>query len=144
MSAMTPGTRHTFGTGLLVFAVLSSGCATTRAARLYNLDTPDVITASYRSNGSGHGAIWIGPTLETASCSGEYSTVDTSGVGWGAIYGNGAPVNVIALSSSGRYPGVAVVRCADGRVIQCEYLTGLSAGAGSCRDNRGHHYRLLF
>lgn len=130
-----------------IFAVALSlvGCTSIKQARLYDLDQAQpVLVATYKTNGGGKGPIWIGDSLEQASCKGEYVTVQKGAVGWGTIFNASGPRVGVGASTDTDQPGQAIVTCTDGRVIECEYLTGPSAGGGACRDNRARRYRLMF
>ena len=72
---------------ILLFAMV--GCAST--ARLYNLDTGEVLNATFESNGTGHGQITVA-TPEGKMLSGEYTTISgmdfSSGFGTAGISGS--------------------------------------------------------
>ena len=123
-----------------------SGCTATRNARLYGLDAADVLTATYKANGSRHGPIWIGETLQTATCKGEYVTVPHGSGGWGMIYGKGGPTFVTTSLTETDQQGHAIVTCDDGRVIEFEYITSALTGGGhgACEDNTSRRYRVMF
>lgn len=138
--------RHAAKICLMGVAVAALGCTVVRNARLYDLQSADVLTATYKSNGTGHGNIWIGPTLENADCKGEYVTVPQGTEGWGMIYRGITPTLVTTGTASTDQAGRAVVTCRDRRVIECEYITSswTAKGSGACQDNQGHRYRLIF
>jgi hypothetical protein len=132
---------------LLALASLGClGCAVTRQARLYDVDSPNVLVAGFRDAGMGHGPIWIGEKLESATCRGEYVTVPHGTNGWGTIYGQRGFATVAGAATDTDQPGRAIVSCSDGRVIECEYVTSslTGSGNGACRDNRARRYRLMF
>lgn len=122
-------------------ACLLSGCAVTRMARLYDLDTASILKASYR--GHSHGLLTI-TQPDQAACSGEYSAVGRSDVGWGAIYSGTTVTQAVVATQEGEARGQAVATCADGTVFECEFVAGSGSGHGSCRDNKMHRYRLMF
>ena len=128
----------------MIAAILAGGCTVVKNARLYDLDAASVLTATYKTNGSGHGPISIGTTEQAADCKGEYVTVPHGAGGWGTIYGNGGPTFVVTALTDSDQPGRAIVTCTDGRVIECEYVTSATAGRGACQDNKDHRYRLMF
>jgi hypothetical protein len=128
----------------IVVLVCAAGCTATRNARLYDLQSADLLIATYKMNGSGHGPIWIGTTQQTADCKGEYVTVASGSTGWGAIYGAGGPTVVTTSRTDDEQRGRAIVTCSDGRIIECEYVTGSTAGHGSCQDNQSRRYRVMF
>jgi hypothetical protein len=104
-----------------------------------------VLTASYRSNGTGRGAIFLGDP-NRPDCKGEYVTVSGGDSAWGAIFAGGTTAQGVALSTANDQRGRAVMSCVDGRVFTCEYVTSALTGAGhgACRDNQAHTYRLMF
>lgn len=129
----------------LLGVLVITGCTYTLNGRLYDLDSGDLLTATYQTNGSGKGPIWIGPSKSTADCRGEYVTVARGATGWGTIYRGTSPSTVVTTVSETDQMGSAVVTCRDSRVIECEYVTSTSgSGSGHCRDNRNRRYRLMF
>lgn len=134
-------------------ATLSAGCAITASARIYNLDSAEVMQASFRYTGSGKGPISVMKPNGTA-CAGEYVTVAGGSVGWGAIFGtvysaagSGTGSGTVITSQMDLMQrGAAVARCDDDMVVECEYLTvaGRAQGFGACKDNRNGRYRLMF
>lgn len=128
----------------LVIACASSACV--MSGRLYDLENGAVLPANYRDSGSGKGRIWLGPSEKAATCSGEYRTIPQGSMGWGNIYSGGNVSTVSTMLTSTDQPGVAVVSCSDGKVIECEYVASAVTGGGSgrCQDNRGRRYRLMF
>lgn len=131
--------------GVVCLALLVAGCAT-RTARLYDLQSAEVVTATFRTNGTGHGPIWLGESFASAVCKGEYVTVPQGSAGWGTIYNGAGAGTVTTTLMSTDQQGSAVVSCTDGRVIECEYVTSALSGRGhgSCQDNQAHHYRAMF
>lgn len=130
---------------VVLAAITASGCAVTRTARLYDMATPNVMTAQYRSSGTGRGPIFTG-TREQPVCSGEYVTVAGGDTTWGAIFSGGTVAQALAVSTANDQRGSAVLTCPDGVVITCEYVTSATSnsGHGACRDNREKQYRLMF
>lgn len=135
---------------LFVFSSLLAGCVTT--ARLYNLDTGEVLNAKFQNNGTGHGTI----TARTASgqtLTGEYSTISgmsySSGFGSATVSGGGgfawATAQGFAFNMPGKQYGTATV-VGNGLVIEVVYEVDpwTSHGTGVGRDNKGGRYRLQF
>jgi hypothetical protein len=96
---------------LVSSALIVAACTVIHNARLYDLASANVLVASYKSNGSGHGSIWIGETEQSATCRGEYVTVPAGSTGWGTIFGTGGPSVIAArvLASDGCRRGRARV-----------------------------------
>ena len=127
-----------------------SGCVT--SARLYNLDSGEVLTATYENNGSGHGQI----TVRTPSGQilvGEYTTISgasySSGFGTATVSGNGGYAWAAAQGFSFNQPGQqfgSATAVGGGLVIDIVYAvdpwTGHGQGVG--KDNRAGRYRVLF
>ena len=136
---------------LVLVAGLTWGCATTKTARLYDLDSARVLRAVYEDRGSGRGPITM-ESPDGVTCEGEYSTVARGSIGWGTIFataqGQGGTASgtgsVIALEIENAQRGMAIATCTDSVVIECEYLTSRAGGYGGCRDNNGRRYRLMF
>jgi hypothetical protein len=135
---------------LALCALLLAGCATT--ARLYNLDTGEVLNASFENYGTGHGQI----TVKTASgnlLSGEYSTISgagfSSGVGTATVTGSEgyawATAQGFSFNQPGQQYGSATV-AGDGLVIDIIYVVDPWSGHGHgvARDNRGGKYKVQF
>jgi hypothetical protein len=129
---------------LCLLAVLAPACA--HQARLYRLDSTDMLLATFKDTGSGAGPVWVGADRKTSPCQGEYSTASAGSTTWGAIYAGGDVATGALRTEGDSAKGAAVIRCQDGRVIECEYVTDAMAakGTGACRDNAGHRYRLMF
>jgi hypothetical protein len=133
-----------------LLVVFLTGCGE-KYARLYDLKTGEVLTAKYK--GSGHGSIAL--TLVSGEIlQGEFHTFTEGEIGWGAVYASvygpaessGSSGSGTALFGSARstQQGTAIVVGNQGTVIECEYKTSSSGGAGACKDNRGNLYRLMF
>ena len=132
-------------TAVLVGCLLA-GCVVSRQARLYDLQSAEILNATYRYSGTGRGRIWLGESQESATCSGEYVTVPAGAESWGAIYSEGTATTVAASTTSSDQRGRAILTCEDGRLIECEYVTSSLSGAGSgtCLGNDSRRYRLMF
>ena len=129
---------------LAAVMLMAGGCV--RSARLYNLNEPEILEAHFKDSGTGHGTAWIGQKEKTARCRGEYSTVPGGSSAWGTIYTSAGVVSASAVALENEQRGQAILQCADGRVIECEYVTSAVSGGGhgACRDNRDARYRLMF
>jgi hypothetical protein len=138
---------------LAVSALPGLGCVMTLGARVYNLDSGEVLEATFRYTGSGKGPVEF--TLPSGvSCSGEYVTVAGGSTGWGSVfasvYGPGGAATGTATALGGsienKQRGSAVATCPGGRVFECEYVTSAwsAQGYGACKDNLGQKYRLMF
>lgn len=117
-------------------------------ARLYDLETAEVIQAKFIYSGTTSGNIsFVLPSGEKFE--GEYSTVPSGSITWGSIYthANGGGSSEVR-SKSLKYYGSAVLISDKKTVIECEYVTNSSRynpqGHGACRDNRGKKYKLMF
>ena len=135
---------------LLVVTVTISACATT--ARLYNLDTGEVLNASFENYGSGHGKITV-VTPSGKQLSGEYSTIsgmsyssgfgsvsatDSGGYAWAAAQG-------FSFNQPGKQFGSATL-VGDGLVIDIVYVVDpwSSHGHGVGKDNKGRKWKIQF
>lgn len=129
---------------LLLAVVACCGC--TYAARLYDVQSGGPpLPAKFKWNGSGHGGIEI--TLPSGEvCTGEYVTVADDTTTWGSVFSAGSTVNGYAVTTQGKQRGSAIVTGNKGTAIQCEYVTSAMSpsGYGSCRDNGGKIYKLMF
>lgn len=130
----------------IAVALLACG-ACVHQARIYNVDSGQILIASFKYSGTGNGDLWLGTTsFKAAACKGEYVTVPSGDFGWGNIYSGGQMAMAQISSMSADQRGSAVATCVDGTVYQCEYVTSAytAKGSGACRDNRGTNYRLMF
>lgn len=130
--------------------LLLTACVTT--ARLYNLDTGEVLNASYSSYGTGHGKITL-TRPNGQKLTGEYSTLSdtqmTTSFGSAGVSSGGqyawATGQGFSFTTPGRQYGSAVC-VGDGLVIEVVYTvdpwTGHGQGVG--KDNKGGKYRLQF
>lgn len=127
------------------------GCALT--ARVYNLDTGQVITATFMYSGSGRGSVeFVLPSGEV--CKGEYVTVAGGTTSWGSVfatvYGPGGSATATGTgygrSIENMQKGTAIAIGNRGAVIECEYVTSAygAQGYGACKDNKGNRYKLMF
>lgn len=127
-----------------------AGCATT--ARLYNLDTGEILNASFEDYGTGHGSI-------TASMSngkklnGEYTTISgmgySTGFGTATATGSGGYAWATAQGFSFNQPGQqfgSATLVGDGLVIDIVYVVDpwTSHGHGVGKDNKGGKYKVQF
>ncbi|MDZ7413093.1 MAG: hypothetical protein ONB15_06100 [candidate division KSB1 bacterium] len=129
---------------LLAVALMTTGC--TYAARLYDIQAGgSPIAAKFKWSGSGKGKVEM--TLPSGEVLvGEYVTVADDTMTWGLVFIAGATVNGYAVTTQGKQRGTAIVTGTQGTTIQCEYVTSAvsPSGYGSCRDNRGKIYKLMF
>ena len=129
---------------LLVSSVVGGGC--TYAARLYDVQAGGPpVPAKFKWSGSGRGRIEIRlPSGEV--CTGEYVTVADDTTTWGSVFVAGSTINGYAVTAQGKQRGTAIVTGNQGTTIQCEYVTSATSpsGYGSCRDNGGKIYKLMF
>ena len=109
------------GLTLVMSLAVTVGCATTHQARAYNLETGQVIPATFGYTGSGKGPIQFQfPSGET--CSGEYVTLAGGTTAWGSIYGT-VYTSYSSAQVDSAQKGSAIATCPDGVVIECEYVT---------------------
>jgi len=137
---------------LVAVVALSLSCGA-RKARLYNLDSGQVLNASFTWGGSGKGKLTI-VMPDGEQCTGEYVTVPEGSSTWGSVfgtvYGPGGSVSGSAtgysVSVEGKQKGTAIATSNKGTVIECEYVTSSWSpqGYGACQDNKGTVYRLMF
>lgn len=141
----------------LLVAVLNVGCAVNIMvpARLYDLQSAEVINATFNFRGTTHGTIDF--TLASGErFVGEYQTTTGGASGWGSVYSlvwtPAGPVSGVRQArvavNPNEYTGTAVARSDQRRLFECEYITNNSRsrphGQGACRDNQGHAYKLMF
>lgn len=135
-----------------VFA--ASACVIMKTARIYDLDTGNILQASFKYSGSGKGPITVAKP-DGATCAGEYVTVAGGTTGWGTVFATVYPPGGRATTATGTVitsnvenmqKGSAVASCSDGMVMECEYVTsaGRAQGYGACTDNHGARYKLMF
>ena len=127
-----------------------AGCTTT--ARLYNLDTGEVLNASFENNGSGHGQI-TATTATGKPLVGEYTTISgasfSSGFGTASARGGGgyawATAQGFSFEQPGQQYGSATV-VGDGLVIDIVYVVDPWSGHGHGvgKDNHGGKYKVQF
>ena len=132
-------------------------CSCVSSARLYPANegaTPlGVLEATYQDNGLGRGEITI-PLPDGEVLKGEYSTVDGSAYGFGAVYGSVYGTGGAAYGSAtgtsfgiaGSSPGIASLFGSKGTSMQCEYFVNsmTGSGGGACKDSKGRLWRLHF
>lgn len=134
----------------LILVFLIAGCVTT--ARLYNLNTGEILNATFENSGGGHGNI-TATAQDGRKFTGEYSTISgasySSGLGVGSAAGSGgyawATAQGFSFNQPGQQYGSAVV-VSDGSVIEIVYVVDPWSGHGNGvgRDNKGGVYRLQF
>jgi hypothetical protein len=137
--------KHPFPAAVILAVAVFSGCVST--ARLYNLDSGEVLAARFKNYGTGHGEITV--TLpDGKELKGEYSTLDNSSSSFGTNVTSGSYGWATSQGFSFSVPhtqyGSAVV-AGSGFVIDVVYQVDiLSHGFGVAKDNKGGHYRLQF
>ena len=130
---------------ILLVSFFLCGCTIHHEARLYDLETGDVILvkAYIRGNRAIDEA-----TLPTGErCKGESVSGRGGSVTWGNIYSyyyGSTSYSSSTISLSQR--GVMTMVCEKGIVFDCEFVVSFFAiqGHGICKDNRGKYYRLIF
>jgi hypothetical protein len=132
--------------GLCLLVFFSVGC--TLQARLYNLSTGEVTSATFTYGGSGRGK--ISAVLGSGEqLKGEYITFVHAPLNWGSIYadvyGTGGAAYTNGTDQKANQYGTAVVTGNQGFVADCEYATtALVHGSGACKDKQGTLYKLIF
>jgi hypothetical protein len=145
------------GHACLLASVIGVGCAVNMLvpARPYDLQSADVINATFNFHGTTHGTIDF-VLASGEHFTGEYHTTTGGASGWGSVYSllwapGGAVTQVRqghVTVSPNEYTGTAIARSGQGRLFECEYVTNNSRhephGQGACRDNQGRAYKLMF
>lgn len=128
---------------LVMLSLCVSLSARTKQGRLYNLETGVQTPLTYTDSGKGRGTITA--TIAGELLKGEYSTVASGTVGWGAIYNSAGTATALATSISRKQEGTAILTGDKGTVIDCEYVTSPNGhGSGACKDNHGVKFKLMF
>lgn len=136
----------------LLVAIIAAltGCAST--ARLYNLDTGEVLNASFENYGTGFGRITV--TLpDGRKLAGEYTTISDMGYSAGFstanVSGAGgyawATAQGFSFNQPGKQFGSATV-VGHGMVIDVVYVVDpwTAHGHGIGKDNKGGKYKVQF
>jgi hypothetical protein len=141
---------------ILLILLPIGGCTIHHQARLYDLETGNVILVNSRIRGNRaiteavlpNGVHCRGECVSGgegfASFGGAYSSANLFS-SWGNIYGYGfTSYSSTTIPLSQRGVGVSI--CDDGTTMECEYrvMSFAVQGHGICRDNRGKYYRLIF
>lgn len=135
---------------LAIIAITISACATT--ARLYNLDTGEVLNASFENYGTGHGRITV-VTPSGNKLSGEYTTISgmsySSGFGSASASGSGGYAWATAQGFSFNQPGKqfgSATLVGEGLVLDIVYVVDpwSSHGYGVGKDNKGGKWKIQF
>ena len=129
----------------LCIAFLLFGCAST--ARLYNVETLEVIYLDFKISVSGHGKI-TGKLPNGKELAGEYSSLSEGSTSAGSVGSEGYEW-AITQGFSFNQPDVqygSATLVGDGLVIEIVYaaLKWTSHGSGVGRDNQGGRYRVRF
>jgi hypothetical protein len=130
---------------ILLVSFFLCGCTIHHQARLYDLETADVILVKVYIRGNRAIDEATLPTGER--CKGESVSGGAGSVTWGNIYSyyyGSASYSSATIPLSQR--GVMTMVCEKGIVFDCEYVVSSFAiqGHGICKDNRGKYYRLIF
>jgi len=134
----------------VIFAISISSCVTT--ARLYNLDSGEVLNASFENYGTGHGIITV-VTSTGDTLSGEYSTISgmsySSGFGTASASGTGGYAWATAQGFSFNQPGKqfgSATLAGKGLIIDIVYVVDpwSSHGHGVGKDNKGGKWKIQF
>jgi hypothetical protein len=130
---------------ILLVLLLLGGCTIHHQARLYDLETGNVILVDSRIRGNRAIIETVLPSGE--HCKGECVTGSEGAVSWGGIYSyyyGSAIYSSTSIPRSQR--GIGMMVCEGGITFDCEYQVrrGAIEGYGACRDNRGKYYRLMF
>jgi hypothetical protein len=143
--------RRAVGRALIVpWLLLLAACAS--SGRLYNLDTGEVLNASYENFGTGRGKI-TATTASGSTLAGGYTTISGMGMstalGTASASGSGGYAWATAQGFSFNQPGQqygSATLVGGGLVIDIVYVvdpwTGNGHGVG--RDNKGGRYRVHF
>ncbi|WP_281951406.1 hypothetical protein [Nitrosophilus kaiyonis] len=135
----------------IIILIIFNGC--TRHARLYNLNTGNVLTASFKDYGIGHGEITLKMSNGTV-LKGEYSTINDTNYNYALINGSAASndnqyawaiAQGFSFNQPGKQFGSAIVS-GEGIIIDIVYVvdpwTGHGYGVG--KDNKGNKYKIQF
>lgn len=129
----------------VVAALLLALAACTRYARLYNLETGDVLRASFKDSPAAGGMMTVTmPWGETLT--GEYTVMRAGSSEWGSIYVLGVGTAAGSASSMQHLnQGSAIATGPQGTILECEFVASSVSGnaTGGCRDNKGNTYRLM-
>jgi hypothetical protein len=142
---------------LAVLAIVLTGCAMERAARLYPANDAaaknGVVEARFISQGSGSGAVEI-MMSDGEMVKGEYSIVRQVASGFGSIVGSvfGPDGSASASAFRGNYsiqggsPSIASAFGSKGTHMSCEFYNDTMSGHGygACRSSVGALYRLQY
>jgi len=142
---------------LVVISLLFCGCTIHHQARLYDMETGNVILVNARIRGNRALNDAVLPSGE--HCNGESITGGEGSVtigssyssgnlfsSWGSIYTYGSTTNYSSATIPASQRGVCILICENNVTFDCEYrVSSFSVqGYGICRDNRGRYYRLVF
>jgi hypothetical protein len=131
---------------ILTLTLLLPAVAFCGKARLYSLDSGDVIEVKFGNFwGTGHGKT-IARLKNGAVLKGEFSTVPRGATSWGSVYTSLYGTSTSFKSTMMDEQRGSGILAGDGHVIDCEYVvSGVTGhGSGACRDNEGKLYKLLF
>jgi len=149
--------KNSFFSIMILFLISLHGCAlappylSVTTARLYNLDRPEVINATFDPGGKGHGMIEaIAPDGERFR--GEYSTLSGKSSTSGSAFVRTlqgyewAQASSFSLHQPGKQFGSATLVGDKGTVIEILYAVDPYSGHGTGpgRDNKGNRYRVQF
>ena len=118
--------------------------AISRKVRIYSEETGAKTEIAFKFKwNSTHGQV-VGTAISGKPLDGEYS-IGGGAVGWGQIYSAGKTTTVTTMSVGDRR-GSLFATDGSGFTVHCEFVTNASTthGSGTCRDNQGQLYQLLF
>ena len=147
--------RAYLAVSLVAITATLAGCSAT--ATLFPVEGPlsevdPLPTIKAKASGITSNSGKISLTMPDGECcEGRWSSAAGSGVTissgsligtYGSVYGSGFSVS----PGRGQNPGVAMLTCDQGRVIDVEFITGAGTanGFGFAKDNKGNVYRVLF
>ena len=139
---------------IIVLCILFlSACSSTSTARLYNLDTGEVLNATYQRSLAGHGQITVKlqsgkilvgeyTTISGATYSTSFGSANVSGTGGSYAW---ATAQGFSFNQPGQQYGSATV-VGDGLVIDIVYVVDPWSrhGHGVGKDNNGGRYKILY
>jgi len=130
---------------LTLILILFGGCTFRHQAKLYDLETGDLILVNMLVRGNR--AINEASLPSGEHCKGETIFGGGGSVSWGSIYlSNYGTASFSSVNIPQSQRGITTMVCEKGIIFDCEFLSPplVMQGHGICRDNRGKYYRLIF